>query len=767
MSIIKKFLFLFSLIFICVFGITLYIHHLHIKAMINFIRQEEKQTQESFALNLEFFTKGIKILAYDYTYWDEMVEFVKNKDQEWAKDNLIPPLNTYNVDFIWVYGLSGDLVYFVSRKEGVKDILPLSNLNKENLEKLFSQSHFKNYYLRTKYGMLAISSATIHPTFDSQRKTPACGYFFAAKLWDQSYLDNLKKITRLSLVIDYLDTQFVLPSSIFIISVNYPLKDQNEKTIGFLRGWKELEYVRALDEQIHIQTFFSAIFFIFLLFIIGLSIHFWVTKPLVLSTKIIKTGNTGNPEQLNSLNTNTKEFLLLRENIKESFNKSKMLKEELKIRKEAEEKIKKLNRLFYLLSQINQLIVHVDKADKLFMDVCRLAVEEAGYRMCWIGLVDKATKTVKPVAWWGYVDGYLDTIDISVDSQIPEGKGPSGEIIRSGKYFVCNDIENASYMQPWRKEALKRNYRATAGFPLRLGMEVIGVLRVYASEVDFFTEEEIKLLNELAGDISFAIEYLKKEEEKKKKEEELKNAYEKLKNLQAQLIQAAKLASLGQLSAGVAHEINNPLVGVLNNVQLLKMMLEEKKEIPPDELKEILVSIEESGLRCKKIVQNMLSFSHASIAGFEQVSLNSIIENTVSLIENEYNLQNVLIERKLKAELPLILGDRQLLQQALLDLLNNSLWAIKKKETSGTITLTTDYDAENKMAVLLVSDTGIGIPKENLGHLFEPFFTTKEVGEGTGLGLAIVYDIFKRHRATIEVESQVNLGTTFKIKFPV
>ena len=764
MSITKKFLILFSLIFIFTLGITLYIHHLHKKSMIDFIKQEEKEKQEAFALNLEFFTKCTKTLAYDYTYWDEMVEFVKNKDQEWAKENLIPSLNTYNVDFIWVYNLSGDLVYFARRKEEIKDILPLLDLNKENLEKLFSQSPFKNYFLHTKYGILEISSATIHPTFDSQRKTPAQGYFFTAKLWDQNHLDNLKKITGLNVILDYLDTHFVLPSSKFIISVSYPLKDQNEKTIGFLRGWQKLEYVENLDKQMHLQMFLSVIFFIFLLLIITLSLNFLIIKPLVLVTKIIRTRDEN---YLKSLKTNTKEFLLLKESIFELLKKDKLLEEETKVRKEAEEKAKRLSRLFYLLSQINQLIVHTDNIDILFRDICRLIVEEGGYRMCWIGLVDKATKTVKPTAWWGYVDGYLDNIKISIGSDIPEGRGPSGEIIRSGKYFVCNDIENASYMEPWKKEALRRNYRSTAGFPLRMGMEVIGVLRVYASEVDFFTEEEIKLLNELANDISFAIEYMKKEEEKKKKDEELKDAYEKLKNLQAQLIQSAKLASLGQLSAGVAHEINNPLVGVLNNVQLLKMMLEEKKEISPDELKAILTSIEESGLRCKKIIQNMLNFSRASTKAFEQVSLNDIIENTVALIENEYKLQNVLIEKKLNPQIPLILGDRQLLQQMLLDLLNNSLWANKKKEQPGTITLTTDYDAENKMVVLLVSDTGIGIPKENLEHIFEPFFTTKEIGEGTGLGLAIVYDIIKRHAGTVEVESQVNVGTTFKIKFPV
>ncbi|MCM8800039.1 MAG: ATP-binding protein, partial [Candidatus Omnitrophica bacterium] len=180
-------------------------------------------------------------------------------------------------------------------------------------------------------------------------------------------------------------------------------------------------------------------------------------------------------------------------------------------------------------------------------------------------------------------------------------------------------------------------------------------------------------------------------------------------------------------------------------------------------------SIEESGLRCKKIVQNMLSFSRASSQVLEKISLNEIIQNTCSLIETEYKLQGVTVNRNLKPDLPAILGDKQLLQQMLLDLLNNGLWAIKKKSESqaGTITLETNYKPDNKRVVLIVSDTGIGIPEENLSHIFEPFFTTKEVGEGTGLGLAIVYNIITRHQAEVEVKSKVGEGTSFIIRFPV
>jgi len=256
--------------------------------------------------------------------------------------------------------------------------------------------------------------------------------------------------------------------------------------------------------------------------------------------------------------------------------------------------------------------------------------------------------------------------------------------------------------------------------------------------------------------------------ERRRQEEELKNAYEKLKTIQTQLVQSAKMASLGQLAGGIAHEINNPLTGVLNNIQLIKMELAGKKDFKFDDFRNTLDVIEESALRCAAIIRSLLDFSHSAKEIFLPLSLNDIAEKIIALIGLEMKLHNIAIERQFEAGLPLVLGDSQFLQQAIFDIVSNAQWAIRRKsDQGGLITMKTEYEPEKAIVSLSVSDSGIGITKENLEKLFEPFFTTKSIGEGTGLGLAIVYSIVKKHGGDIEAKSEPGQGATFKISLPV
>ena len=282
------------------------------------------------------------------------------------------------------------------------------------------------------------------------------------------------------------------------------------------------------------------------------------------------------------------------------------------------------------------------------------------------------------------------------------------------------------------------------------------------------TKEDITVLDKLEqannefGDISRLI--LKFFEQKK----ELISAYEQLKIAQSQLIQTAKMASIGTLAGGVAHEINNPLTGVLNNAQLIKLMAEQKKDFNISEFKDLLNAIEESALRCKKITQSLLSFSYGSKGMFQPVSLNDVVEKIVVFVEQEFKLQNIVVQKELEPNLPLILGDPQLLQQVVFDIVVNAGWAIRKlhEQAGGAISLTTSFDREKKLVCLAISDSGIGIAKEDLDKIFEPFFTTKQVGEGTGLGLSIVYNVISAHSGSIKAESQPGKGSTFTIKIP-
>lgn len=249
---------------------------------------------------------------------------------------------------------------------------------------------------------------------------------------------------------------------------------------------------------------------------------------------------------------------------------------------------------------------------------------------------------------------------------------------------------------------------------------------------------------------------------------DLAQAQSNLQNLQVYLVQAEKMSSIGQLAGGVAHEINNPLTGVLNNAQLIKLMLKDSGGCDFTQFKELVDVIEESALRCKRIVSSLLEFSHASTGEFRDINMNKTVEDVTMLIDNEMRLQNIALEKELDENIPLVKGDVQLLQQVVIGLLTNARWAVDKKfaqKAGGRIIIRTEKSAD-KFIDLYVIDNGIGIPEDKIKKIFEPFFTTKQVGEGTGMGLSLVFSIIQKHKGRISVDSQENKGAAFKVSLP-
>ncbi|MDI6032929.1 PAS domain S-box protein [Flavobacterium sp. LB2P84] len=186
----------------------------------------------------------------------------------------------------------------------------------------------------------------------------------------------------------------------------------------------------------------------------------------------------------------------------------------------AEQKIIKANRLYLFISQINQMIVRTTDEQTLFKEACTIAVDLGKFRMAWVGMIDEETKNIIPVMVAGEDREYLSVIKtISIDNNIPEGRGPAGKAIREGRYIVCNDIENDLIMLPWREEALDREYLSLMALPIRKFGKVIGIFSFYASEKNFFDAEEIALLEEAMGDVAFALEVFEKEALRKSAEE--------------------------------------------------------------------------------------------------------------------------------------------------------------------------------------------------------------------------------------------------------
>ncbi|MBA4313493.1 MAG: hypothetical protein C0417_12790, partial [Chlorobiaceae bacterium] len=192
--------------------------------------------------------------------------------------------------------------------------------------------------------------------------------------------------------------------------------------------------------------------------------------------------------------------------------------------KQAEEIILKANRVYAVISQINQAIVRINSEDKLFEECCRIAIDFGKFQMAWIGLVDETTKLVKPITFAGVEDGYLTKSKKISVSDVPEGRGPTGTAIREGKYFVCDDIENDPCMAAWKDEALKRGYRSSIDLPIKLSGKVIGAFSLYAPTPHFFDQKEIDLLDEVTNDISYALQAIETEKKRKEAEEELRQS---------------------------------------------------------------------------------------------------------------------------------------------------------------------------------------------------------------------------------------------------
>jgi PAS domain S-box-containing protein len=177
---------------------------------------------------------------------------------------------------------------------------------------------------------------------------------------------------------------------------------------------------------------------------------------------------------------------------------------DITLQKRAEERMVSAQQLYAVLSQINQSIVRVKDLETPVVEICRISIDYGRFRMAWVGLLDRESRSFCPVASAGHEEGYLAAIEISVSGD-EKGRGPTGTALREGRYDVCNDIETDPRMLPWREEALKRGYRSSAAFPFRLHGEVVGVYSIYAAEKDFFNKAEIELLEEIAMDISFAL----------------------------------------------------------------------------------------------------------------------------------------------------------------------------------------------------------------------------------------------------------------------
>jgi two-component system NtrC family sensor kinase len=265
------------------------------------------------------------------------------------------------------------------------------------------------------------------------------------------------------------------------------------------------------------------------------------------------------------------------------------------------------------------------------------------------------------------------------------------------------------------------------------------------TRVDVQTNDELHFLADSFNDMAESIQ---------KRDQDLKDYATQ------RIMQSEKLALVGQLSANIAHELNNPLQGIVTFSHLL---LEENERIDSD-TQESLEKIVGQADRCRDIIRGLLDFARQRPPDKSFYSLNTIVENCASLVEKQALFQNINLVRRLQPDLPMAYIDPSQIERVFMNLIINAAEAM---DGGGKLVISTVENKDTKQIEIAFSDTGQGISEENLKRIFDPFFTTKDVGHGTGLGLAISYGLVRSHKGSIQVESKLGKGTTFTVSLPI
>ena len=421
-------------------------------------------------------------------------------------------------------------------------------------------------------------------------------------------------------------------------------------------------------------------------------------------------------------------------------------------RRHTEDNLARLNRTLQTLYQCNQALVHASEEFELLKKVCAILVETGGLRMAWVGYKElDQQKSIRPVAQAGYDRGYVASIKATWEDT-ERGQGPTGTAIRTGRPSWTKNIQIDSSIAPWRAEALKRDYGSNISLPLISDGEAFGAITLYAQEPNAFNERTLEQFTELANNLAYGVLALRTRAQRRLAESALRQA-------QAELAHVTRAVTMGELTASIAHEINQPLAAVVTNANAgLRWLAGTAPNLA--EARAALERIVRDGKRASEVIRRIRAWFKKSAGEKILLDMNEVIQDVLGLIQTEIEKNGVVLRTSLADHLPPVVGDRVQLQQVILNLVMNGIEAMSSvTDRPRELAIRSDPYESDKVRIA-VQDSGVGLKPESQDHLFTAFFTTKP--KGMGMGLAISRSIIENHNGRLWAESNGGPGAIFQ-----
>jgi signal transduction histidine kinase/ActR/RegA family two-component response regulator len=408
------------------------------------------------------------------------------------------------------------------------------------------------------------------------------------------------------------------------------------------------------------------------------------------------------------------------------------------------------------LSEMTELVSRIPDIKEVLQLVLKRTMAAVNAKIGSIMILDDDSQTLRIAAAQGLDDSVISNTTVRVGEEI------AGKVVQTGEPVLVENLEEDARFH--KANHPKYETSSFISMPLRAHWRILGVLNL-AKKGDkrAFSESDMNFLTTLLGHIGFALQNAKLLQQAKDSATRLQQAYDQqtqqLDQARQQVIRSDKLSALGQLIAGVAHELNNPLTTVIGRTEIMLGQTEDEKTVR--DLEQILTQ----GQRAAKVVKNLLSFARETSPEKQLSDINEILNNALEILEYDFRVSNIEVKAQLDPELPQTMADANQMQQVFVNIINNAQQAMKEKDKPGRLTVQTMRHADRLRVEF--TDTGPGIPLIQQEHILEPFYTTKSESKGTGLGLSISYGIVRAHGGNIAFRSSEGEGSTFVVDLPV